>query len=102
MKDREQDAQKLARLVADSRTSSFAPFFAARVMARIDQAEEDAVVTALTRLFRPLLGLTLAAAFFLTLFNWQNGSLMGADANALELAFSMPTVSVETAQYLSP
>jgi hypothetical protein len=102
MTDRDQDSQKLEKLVADSRTTSFSPFFAARVMARIEQGQEDSIVAALTSLFRPLVPLTVAAALFLALFNWQDGALMGDDATALELAFSMPAVSVETAEYLNP
>ena len=46
--------------------------------------------------------LTMVAALFLILFNWQDGALMGDDASVLELAFSMPAVSVETAAYLNP
>lgn len=91
--------QKVQKLVADSRVDSFDPFFSTRVMAHIGQ-QQPSLADGLAQLFRPLVPVAAAAVLILSLFNWQDRSLLGDDVSLLEAAFAMPSASVETAELL--
>ena len=100
-----QELQKVQDLVTETRAEpSFGPFFSARVMARIEQGEAesfaDTLAESMARLFRPLVPLTVAVVLALALFNWRNRDLMGDEATFAEIAFGLPSPSVETAEIL--
>ena len=100
-----QELQKVQGMVTEGHAEpSFRPFFSTRVMARIEQggAESlaDTLAESISRLFRPLVPLTVAVALALALFNWRNRDLMGDEATFAEIAFGLPSPSVETAEIL--
>lgn len=80
---------------------AFGPFFSTRVMARIEQQPES-LADSLGRLFRPLVPLTVGVVLALALFNWRDRDLMGEDASFAEVAFGLPSPSVEIAEILDP
>ena len=79
--------QKVEGLLQESRAESFKPFFAARVMRRIEGTKEESLADALLRLFRPLAPVALVLAAFLALSNWNERELVGDDASLLEAVF---------------
>jgi anti-sigma factor RsiW len=91
--------QRTRQLLSSTAAADFEPFFATRVMARVDQRRES-LADCLVRLFRPLVPAAVAVALLLSVLNWRSGELMGEGASILEVAFGMPAVSVETAELL--
>ena len=94
-----EELQATRQLLTSASPAAFKPFFATRVMARVGQQRES-LADGLVRLFRPLAPAAVVVAVVLTALNWRAGDLMGEDASALEVAFGMPAVSVETAELL--
>ena len=91
--------QQLRRLLEDSRSASFRPFFASRVMRRIAArarpAAADNLADALARLFRPLVPLALVLTALVAWNNWNNRELLAADPTALEVIFAVPPTTIE-------
>ena len=93
--------QQLQRLLEDSRSASFRPFFASRVMRRIEAqskpaAAADILADGLLWLFRPLVPLALVLTALVAWNNWNNRELLAADPTALEVIFAVPPTTLET------
>lgn len=91
--------ERTRALLRRTPAAAFDPHFATRVMARVGRRQES-LADGLVRLFRPLVPVSVAVGLALSLLNWRDRDLMGEGASALEAAFSMPVVSVETADLL--
>ncbi len=89
------EVQKIAELLEESRAESFKPFFASRVMHRIEETKEESIADALTWLFRPLVPVALILVAFLALSNWNERELVGDDASVLEAVFVAIPASAE-------
>ena len=89
------EVQKIAELLEESRAESFNPFFASRVMHRIEETKEESIADALTWLFRPLVPVALILVAFLALSNWNERELVGDDASVLEAVFVAIPASAE-------
>jgi anti-sigma factor RsiW len=92
--------QQVQRLLEDSRSASFRPFFASRVMRRIEARSRataaDILADGLLWLFRPLVPLTLVLTALVAWNNWNNRELLAADPTALEVIFAVPPTTLET------
>ena len=92
--------QQVQRLLEDSRSASFRPFFASRVMRRIEAGSKPAaaeiLAEGLLRLFRPLVPLALVLTALVAWNNWNNRELLAADPTALEVIFAVPPTTLET------
>lgn len=89
------EVQKIAELLEESRAESFKPFFASRVMHRIEETKEESIADALIWLFRPLVPVALILIAFLALSNWNERELVGDDASVLEAVFVAVPASAE-------
>ncbi len=91
--------QQVQRLLEGSRSTSFRPFFASRVMQRIEASGQptaaENLADALVRLFRPLVPLALMLTAFIAWNNWNNRELLAADPSALEVLFAVPPTTLE-------
>ena len=94
--------RRLGDLLSEARADGFGPWFSAGVLARLHGQRTEAATFAdgLTRLFRPLVPVTLAVALFLAVLNWRDRDLMSEGSSFLEITFAVPPVSVETAELL--
>ena len=92
--------QQVQRLLEDSRSASFRPFFASRVMRRIEARSRataaDILADGLLRLFRPLVPLALVLTALVAWNNWNNRELLAAEPTALEVIFAVPPTTLET------
>lgn len=92
--------QQVQRLLEDSRSASFRPFFASRVMRRIEARSRataaDILADGLLWLFRPLLPLALVLTALVAWNNWNNRELLAAEPTALEVIFAVPPTTLET------
>ena len=91
--------QQVQGLLEESRSSSFGPFFASRVMQRIEargkSTAAENLADALVRLFRPLVPLALMLTALVAWNNWNNRELLSADPSALEVLFAVPPTTLE-------
>lgn len=94
--------RRVGELLSATRAEGFGPWFSAGVVARLrgEGAEAASLAEGLTRLFRPLVPVTLAVALFLAALNWGDRDLMSDGSSFLEITFAVPPVSVETAELL--
>ena len=94
--------RRLGELLSAARAEGFGPWFSAGVVARLRGESSEAATFAdgLTRLFRPLVPVTLAVALVLAVLNWQDRDLMSDGSSFLEITFAVPPVSAETAELL--
>ena len=92
--------QQVQRLLEDSGSASFRPFFASRVMRRIEARSRataaDILADGLLRLFRPLVPLALVLTALVAWNNWNNRELLAAEPTALEVIFAVPPTTLET------
>ena len=94
--------RRVGEMLSATRAEGFGPWFSAGVLARLrgERSEAATFADGLTRLFRPLVPVTLAVALFLAVLNWQDRGLMSDGSSFLEITFAVPPVSVETAELL--
>ena len=92
--------QQVQRLLEDSRSASFRPFFASRVMRRIEARSRataaDILADGLLWLFRPLVPMALVLTALVAWNNWNNRELLAAEPTALEVIFAVPPTTLET------
>ena len=94
--------RRVAEMLSAARAEGFGPWFPAGVVARLrgGRNEEARFAEGLTRLFRPLVPVTLAVALVLAALNWGDRDLMSDGSSFLEITFAVPPVSAETAELL--
>ena len=93
--------QKVEGLLQERRAESFQPFFATRVMQRIEGTQEESLADALLWLFRPLAPVALVLLAFLALSNWNERELVGDEASLLEAVFVVVPAPAEAAYVMN-
>lgn len=97
-----QQTQGLLAKVGETR---FRPFFAARVMRRLETRQSegslDNLAEALAWVFRPLVPLVVAGCLALAVSNWSSQEMVGQEASFLEVTLSMLPPSVDSAEIVS-
>ena len=89
--------QQVEGLLQQHRAQSFRPFFAARVVQRVAEGDEESLADALLWLFRPLAPVALVLAVILAMSNWNERELVGEEASFLEAVFVAVPVTAEAA-----
>ena len=99
-----QQAQRVRERLAEAPAGAFQPFFATRVMARLDAerrgAQPESLAVDLVAWFRSLAPAALALCLGLVVLNLRDGDLMGEDAGWLDQALALPAADLEVAELL--
>ena len=97
--------QRVEGLLAESNPQGFQPFFAARVMQRLEARQSegvaDSLAEALAWVFRPLVPVVVVACLALAVSNWSAREMVGQEASFVEATLSMLPPSVDSAEILS-
>lgn len=92
-------------LLAKSRGQEFHPFFAARVMQRLEarrsEGATDSLADALAWVFRPLVPVVMAACLALAVSNWSAREMVGQEASFVEATLAMLPPSLDSAEIVS-